>query len=153
MNEHSTTRDLLALAAAGLLEPSEQRRIEKHLHSCEACRADFDEWTRLAGALRDLPTPQAPPRLVIQTQRILAYAASLQGHQLNRLGLTLLVVFSWIITFITFRFVSLLDIPLAQWLNVSSTTVWVAYIGGTWLATALAVGLIGKHRQQEGEII
>jgi anti-sigma factor RsiW len=153
MNEHFTVRDLLALAAADLLEPSEQRRIEKHLYTCETCRADFDEWTRLASALKELPTPQAPPRLVRQTQRILAYAASFQGHQLSRLGLTLLVLFSWIITLITFRFVSLLDIPLAKWLNISSTTIWVAYIGGTWLATALAVGLIGKHRQQEGKII
>ncbi len=74
MKEHTIVRDLLTLAAAGLLDPDEQRRVEMHLHQCEACRADLSEWTCIAVALRELPTPQAPPRLVSQTQRILAYA-------------------------------------------------------------------------------
>ena len=43
--------------------------------------------------------------------------------------------------------------PLAQWLDVSSTTVWVAYIGVTWFATALAAGLLGKHWRQEGRTV
>ena len=153
MKEHIIVRDLLTLAAAGLLDPDEQRRVEKHLHQCEACRAEFREWTRITVALRELPTPQAPPRLVRQTQRILAYAGSFQKHQMGWFGLALLVLFSWLLTFVTLKLVSLLDTPLAHWLDVSSTTVWVVYIGVTWLATAFAVGLLVKHRQQEGKAI
>jgi anti-sigma factor RsiW len=151
MREHIIVRDLLTLAAAGLLDLDEQRRVETHLHQCEACRAEFSEWTQLTAALRELPTPQAPPSLVLQTQRILAYAASFREHQMSRFGLALLVLFSWLVTFMTLKLVSLLDIPLARWLDVSSTTVWVAYIGVTWLATAFAVGLLVKHRQHQGE--
>ncbi len=153
MKEHIIVSDLLTLAAAGVLGPAEQRRIEKHLHGCEDCRAEFREWTLLTGALRELPTPQAPPRLVLQTQRVLTYAVSFQEHPMNRLGLALLGLFSLLGTFVTLRFVSLLDIPLAHWLDLSSTTVWVAYIGVTWLATAFAAGLLVKHRLQEGKTI
>jgi anti-sigma factor RsiW len=149
MKEHSIVRDLLALAAAGGLDPAEQRRVENHLHQCELCRAEFASWTQLAGALKELPTPQAPPRLVLQTQRILAYTMSFQKHQVSRIGLTLLILFSWMVTFMTLKFVSLLDMPLARWLDVSSTTIWVVYIGVTWLATAVAAGLLVKNRQQE----
>ncbi len=153
MNEHSKTRDLLALAAARLLAPSEQRRVEEHVHNCGTCRADFEAWIRLADALKGLPTPQAPPRLVLQTERILAYAASFQGRQLSSTATIVLVLFSWVITFLTFWFVSLLDIPLTHWLNVSSATVWITYIGATWLATAFAIALLGKRRQQEGRTV
>ncbi len=153
MKEHIVVNGILTLAAASMLDPAEQRRVEKHLRECEACRAELREWTLLACALRELPTPQAPPRLVLQTQRILAYAISFQESQVSRVGLALLVLFSWLVTFITLRFVSLLDIPLARWLDVSSITVWIAYIGVTWLATAFAVSLLVKHRQQEGKII
>jgi len=153
MKEHIVVNGLLTLAAASMLDPAEQRRVEKHLLECEACRTELSEWTLLAGALRELPTPQAPPRLVLQTQRILAYALSFQERQVSRFVLALLVLFSWLVTFVTLRFVSLLDIPLARWLDVSSTAVWIAYIGVTWLATAFAVSLLVKHRQQERKII
>ena len=149
MKEHNIVNDLLTLAAAGILDPDEQRRVEKHLRQCEVCRAELQEWTLLTGALRELPTPQAPPRLVLQTQRIVAYAASFREHPMSRFGIALLVLFSWLVTFMTLRFVSLLGTPLARWLDVSTTAVWVAYIGVTWLATAFAVGLLVKHRQQE----
>jgi anti-sigma factor RsiW len=153
MKEHLKARDLLVLAAAGVLEPAEHRRLEEHLFRCEACRAEFEEWSCLAGTLKDLPTPQAPPRMVLQTQRLLKHAASLRQKEGSKLWLALLVVSSWMLTFISVGFLWLLDIPIARWLDVSSTTLWVVYIGLTWLATALAAGMIGKHWQQEGRTI
>jgi anti-sigma factor RsiW len=153
MKEHPIVRDLLSLAAAGILDPAEQRRVETHLHECESCRDELGGWIRLTGALKELPTPQAPPRLVLQTQRILAYASSCRSRQTSRVGLTILVLFSWVITYMTLKFVSLLNIPLAQWLNISSTTVWVTYIGMSWVATAFAVGALVKRRQQEAGIL
>jgi anti-sigma factor RsiW len=153
MKEHFVIRDLLTLAAADALAPDEQRRVEEHLRHCESCRAEFGEWMRLAGALKELPIPMAPAKLVIQTQRLLSHAAVLRGRQASQLGLAFLVLFSWMFAFVTFRFVRLLDIPLAQWLDVSSTTVWVLCIGVTWFATALAAGLLGKHWRQEGRTV
>jgi hypothetical protein len=91
--------------------------------------------------------------MVLQTQRLLRHATALRKQPGSRLGLALLVVFSWIFTFVSLGFIRLLDIPVALWLDVSSTTLWVSYIGLTWLATALAAGLLGKHWQQEGRTI
>ncbi len=153
MKEHFTVQDLLPLAAAGALDPPEVKRVEAHLHECATCRAEFDEWVRLAGALKELPTPQAPPRLLFQTQRLLSQAAYVRRHQTSRLGLALLVAFSWMVAFVTLGFIRLLDMPLARWLDISSTTVWVAYIALTWLATAVAAGLLGKRWQEEGKTI
>ena len=153
MKEHFIIRDLLSLAAAGMLEPSEQRRVDEHLRHCEACRAEFGAWTSLAGALKELPTPQAPPRLVFQTQRILVYAAAHRGYRWSRIGLACLILFSWLVTLATLACVGLLDIPVARWLDMPSTTVGVAYIGVTWLATALAAGLLGKHCRQEARTL
>jgi hypothetical protein len=90
---------------------------------------------------------------VFQTQRLLVHAAALRGHQWSRIGLACLILFSWVVTLATLAFVGLLHIPVARWLDMSSTTVWVAYIGVTWLATALAAGLLGKHCRQEGRTI
>jgi len=153
MKEHLIVRDLLTLAAAGMLDPAEERRVQNHVGKCESCRAELGEWVHIAGALNELPTPQASPRLVIQTQRLLLHTASAKKRQASQLGMALLVAFSWMVAFMTLGFVRMLDMPLAQWLDVSSTTVWVTYIGITWFATALAAGLLGKHWQREGRTI
>jgi anti-sigma factor RsiW len=145
MKEHFVVRDLLPLAAAAALSPSEQRRVEEHLQCCEACHTEFGEWMQLSRSLKELPTPMASPRLVARTQRLLSYNAVLRGQRANRLGLALLIVFSWMSAIVTLRLVRLVDIPLTGWLDVSSTTVWVVYIGVTWFATALAAGLLSKH--------
>lgn len=68
MGEHASIRELLTLAAAGALDAGEQRRVEQHLRDCAECRAEFQAWGRLAGALEGLPTPQAPPTLVQRTR-------------------------------------------------------------------------------------
>ena len=38
MSEHESIRELLSLAAAGVLAPDEQRRVELHAAVCDACR-------------------------------------------------------------------------------------------------------------------
>jgi anti-sigma factor RsiW len=160
MKEHLIVRDLLGLAAAGALDPPEQRRVEEHLRQCEECRAELNSWNRLAGALKDLPTPQAPHKLILQTRRLLEiHAAGGREHRESRLVLAFLATFSWVVMSLNWRLVRWLDIRLAHWLDVSSTAAWVAYIGVIWLATALAAGLmakyglIAKHAQQEGKIV
>ena len=39
MSEHETVRDWLALSAAGLLEPGEERRVHEHAAACAECAA------------------------------------------------------------------------------------------------------------------
>jgi predicted anti-sigma-YlaC factor YlaD len=153
MDDHSVVRDLLTLAAAGALAPSEQRRVEEHLQRCEVCRTEFGEWMELARELEHLPIPMAPPRLVVRTQRLLSHAAVLHGQRTSRLGLALLIFFSWLFAVTTVVFIQSLNIPLAQWLDVSSTTMWVLYFGATWFATALAAGLLAWYWRQESRTV
>lgn len=154
MIEHSTAYELLALAAVNALDPSEQPQVEEHMRHCEACRTEFDGWIRIIDDLKLLPAPQPSPKLAPRTRRLLeACAAGTRQRHGSRTLSTFLVLFSWIITVLNWFLVRLFNIPLARWLDVSSTTVWVTYIGMAWLATALAAALLGKHWQQEGKTI
>lgn len=157
MNEHSEIRELLTLAAAGALDAAEQGRVEEHMGHCEACRAEFAAWSRLSGALQGLPTPQAPSGLVEQTRRMMERRAAAQRERrANYLMLGLLLLFAWTVTLLNWPLLQMLNGRLEQWMNVSSgqlTAIWAGYTLVAWLATALAAGLLGRRRQQEGRTI
>ncbi|HEX7286025.1 MAG TPA: zf-HC2 domain-containing protein [Candidatus Angelobacter sp.] len=154
MNEHDAIHELLTLAAAGALDAGEQGRVEEHLRQCEACRTEFAGWLRLTGALKELPTPQAPPRLLEQTRRAMEMRAEAQrAHRTNHFMLGLMLLFAWTATLLNWPLLRLLEGRLTQWLDVSSgqlTAMWVGYILLAWMATALAAGLLGHRRQREG---
>jgi anti-sigma factor RsiW len=154
MKEHAVIRDLLILAAAGALNPVEERRVEEHLRHCEECRIELNGWTRLAGALRQIPTPQAPSKLVFQTCRLLeARAAAIRARRGNWLAPALLILFSWIAAALNWRFIQLFDSQLSHRLNLSSATLWVVSIGITWLAAGIAACVLAKHSPREGRIL
>jgi predicted anti-sigma-YlaC factor YlaD len=152
MTQHFVVRELLSLAAAGALDPVEQRLVDEHLPGCAACRAEWNEWTLLAGALKERPAPQAPPELLLQTRRLLQ-AASSKGHGESWLLPALLVVSCWTVVFLDWCLVRFIGIPLACWLDIPAAAIWATYIGGTWLATALAAALLIKHAHQEGKAL
>jgi anti-sigma factor RsiW len=154
MKEHTKVRNLLSLAAADALEPAEQRRVEKHLQQCEECRAELNEWTCLTGALEKMPTPLAPPNLILQTRRLLERHATAQKKHREMRFIPALVAFSWVAMYLNWRLARLIDVPLTQWMNVSSTILWTAYIGITWLITAvLAAGLFIRQARQEAKTL
>jgi anti-sigma factor RsiW len=153
MKEHRIVQELLTLAAADMLDAAEERRVQQHLLHCDECRTEYGKWTWITGALEALPIPQASQGLVIRTQRLLYSTATAKQHQASKAGMALLVVFSWMVAFMTLSFVRMLGVPLTRWLDVSSTTLWIAYIGTSWFATALAAGILGKRYQQEGRTI
>jgi anti-sigma factor RsiW len=59
---------MLALSAAGLLEPSEERLVREHVHECAACAAELESLIRLAAGLGTLPAPQPPSDLMARTR-------------------------------------------------------------------------------------
>lgn len=152
MNEHAMTKDLLPLAASGMLDDVEQQQLDNHLQHCRICRAELAMWTGLAGAIKAIPTPQAPSELVARTRHLLVQAARRRnGHGgLMALGLA---AFSWVATILTWRLVGMLDTPLARRLDVSSGTVTIVYLTVTWMATALAAGLLAKRWRHEEKTI
>jgi len=153
MKEHGEVRDLLSLAAAGVLDSAEQGRVEDHVNRCEACRAELDGWIGLAAALEKLPTPQAPPDLVLQTRRLLERHSDVVIKRRETRLMPALVAFSWAMMILNLGLVRLLDAPLTRLLAISSATLWVAYIGITWLTTAFAAGLLVKYARQEGRTL
>jgi len=153
MKEHSEVHDILDLAIAGALDPAEQRRVQMHLQDCEICRIEFDEWTRLASSLKRLPTPQTPSGLLLRTHQLLKTHKAAAEHGGSFLFPGLLIAFSWIVMFVNFRLLRILYTPLVQWLQLSSTTLWVTYIGLSSLATAVAVLVrIKRSRLEEKPI-
>jgi anti-sigma factor RsiW len=152
MKEHTEIRGLLNLSAAGALSDAEQQQLKQHLAQCESCRAELEEWGRLAAAIRAIPAACAPPGLAFRTRRFLeAQMAARQEIRKKQLLFGLLVLFSWAMTILNWFCLRLLDIPVGHWLDISSRTVWVVYIGVTWATAALAAGLLGKHLQREVE--
>ena len=71
MSEHETVRDWLALSAAGLLEPGEERRVHEHAGACAECAAELEEYAGLSAGMRALPAPQPPDHLVARTAALL----------------------------------------------------------------------------------
>jgi anti-sigma factor RsiW len=154
MNEHKKVHDLLPMAAARCLDAAEQQRVEQHLTRCEICRSELDLWMRLVGALKLLPMPMAPEKLVRKTRRLISIGAAVRDEHLrSALVPAFLILLSWIMTGLNWFLLKLFDIPLAEWLDVSSTTIWIAFMGGSWLAAALAAGMLAKHWHREGKTI
>ena len=75
MTAHESLQEMLALSAAGLLEPAEERQVREHIRECPACARRLDEFADLSAVLRGLPMPLAPPDLAIRTQAVLAESA------------------------------------------------------------------------------
>ena len=44
MNDHDKIRALLALAAADVLESSEEKHLMDHLRTCDSCGAELEKW-------------------------------------------------------------------------------------------------------------
>jgi Anti-sigma-K factor rskA/Putative zinc-finger len=58
---HEEYKDLLALEAAGAVDPSELRALDAHLATCAECRAELDELRGAAASLAYTVAPAAPP--------------------------------------------------------------------------------------------
>ena len=67
MSDHESVRELLALSAAGLLDPGEERLVREHVRQCAACAAELDDYAALSAGLSALPAPQPPADLVSRT--------------------------------------------------------------------------------------
>ena len=52
MTAHEETRSWLALSAAGLLDPGEERRLREHVRECAACAGELEALGALASGLR-----------------------------------------------------------------------------------------------------
>jgi anti-sigma factor RsiW len=154
MTGHVT--ELLALAAAGALDPGESARVEAHLRECAACAAEAAEWSRLAEGLGRMPPPRPSRALVARTvEAVEERLAERSERAWNRAALGFLVAFAWTLAVLSWMLVDLVTGALALRLerSVGSSTVWyAAYLVAGWLTAGAAAVLLGRRAQEEGRI-
>jgi hypothetical protein len=100
MTEHETVRGLLILAMAGVLDPEEQSRMERHVHECEICSAEMEAWKVYASGLREMPQPATPGYLAERTQiRVLREQETRAERRQNTFLIPTLSLFGWAMSF------------------------------------------------------
>lgn len=151
MSEHDKIRELLALAAAGALEPDQMRKLEAHLAGCAECARELEGWNGLAGRLRRIPTPRPPVALVERTRaRMVAVLAAEAERRWNVSLLMFAVLFAWTLTLAGWPIARLLSNGAASWLDLSFRQAWLGYAAYTavgWVTAGVATVILGvRHR-------
>jgi len=148
--------ELLALAAAGALDPSEAARVEAHLRECAACAAEAAEWRRLAEGLGRMPPPRPSRALVARTlEAVEERLAERSERAWNRAALGFAVAFAWTMAVVSWLLLDLLTGELALRLDrpVGPTAAWyAAYVIAGWLTAGVAAALLGRRTPEEGRI-
>jgi len=154
VREHQSIRELLALGAAGALDPDEERRLRAHVAICEDCAAELRSWQVLAGELSALPVPQAPPPMVARTRaRVEAALRAEAGRRWDDAVLACLALLAWTVNLATW----------AVWRLIAGGATGLAVIGLTeslmyltvstlvaWLTAGVAAVVAGQRRRAVG---
>jgi anti-sigma factor RsiW len=154
MSDH--VGELLALAAAGALDPEGERRVASHLALCADCAAEAALWRRLAQELGRLPATKPSRALVARTvQAVEERLAERAERAWNRAALGFLVAFAWTLAVLSWVVVDLVNGVLALRLerSVGSSAAWyAACLGAGWLSAGAAAVLLGRRAREEGRI-
>jgi anti-sigma factor RsiW len=151
MTEHESIKALLALAAAGALDPEEVRRVEQHAQGCDLCRKDLETWGEYAQSLRRLPQPYAPEGLMERTRaRLLQQHTAAAAHRRQLWLLGALAIFGWISSLVVWMVVQTVTggVLIVMGANVVSGLAWS--LGSTvltWTTVAAAALMLGRGRQ------
>jgi anti-sigma factor RsiW len=70
LSKHARLRDQLSPYLDGALDPAERASLERHLSTCEACRAELDELRLTVAATRELPEVDAPRSFALTPQML-----------------------------------------------------------------------------------
>jgi anti-sigma factor RsiW len=143
MSDHESVRELLALSAAGLLDPDEERLVREHARQCTACAAELDDYGALSAGLAALPSPQPPVDLVRRTSVLLAAESD------RRQGAFL----AGAAAIFTFVFILLIGQTLRILGDDSAAMMWLAWASiSSVLGTAAALVLASRRRLERSTI-
>lgn len=155
--EHESIRQLLPLAAADALNEAELRTFEQHVAACPECAAEMETWDALTIALKRLPTPQAPSRLVERTcARVVARMAALEVHRTSHWVIAFLVLIAWTVTLGAWPVVRFFTDGLLGWLDWRFNQTWfglAAYTTAIWLTAGFAAAVLGWRKRLERRFI
>lgn len=146
-------RELLALEAAGALDPADASRMEEHLRECGDCAREAEEWRRLVEGLGRLPSPRPSRALVARTVEAFEQRRVERSERAwNRAALGFVVAFAWTVTVVAWMVLRLVTGELALQLGrpVGPVAAWyAAYVFAGWLTAGAAAVLLGRRRQEE----
>ena len=155
MTRCQSVAEALALSAAGLLDPGEERMVREHIRECPECAARLEHLGAIAGTLSALPAPAPPAGLVARTQALaaaeLAAAADRRHAGLAALAAAALGWLSWFVLWELYRMAT------GGWQSVVEPAwpgVW------TWLAVSTAMACVAaplaaalaRARRREGRV-
>ena len=150
MSDHAAIRELLSLAAAGVLDPEEQRRVQQHVDVCDACRRELELWQGYSRELVRLPAPVAPKYLAERTSaRILAQRAAASQRRWDDIVLAVLVLLGWTVSLVAWIVFRLFSGGMLAVLESGFVTILI-WLGAStlfaWLTAAVAAVMLGGRR-------
>ena len=150
MSEHASIRELLSLAAAGVLDPDEQRRVEQHATVCDACRRELELWQGYSRELVRLPAPVAPKYLADRTRaRVLEKRAAAAERRWDDIVLAVLVLLCWTVSLVAWVVFRLFNGGMSSVVESSFVTI-LEWLGAStlfaWLTAAVAAVMLGSRR-------
>jgi hypothetical protein len=151
MSEHESVRELLSLAAAGVLSAGEQRRVEQHAVECELCSRELESWQAYGHELARLPPPAVPANLAETTRRrIFAQQTAAAEGRWNDVVLTVLSLYAWTIALATWMVWRLVrgDALLLFDAGFVRVVIWSGVSTGfAWVTAAVAALVLGFQRR------
>ena len=151
MTEHELVRELLTLAAAGVLAPDEHRRVEQHAAVCDLCRRELDSWQAYSRELGRLPAPAIPSQLAERTRnRILGHYIASVERRWDDVMMTVLALHGWTMALLAWvlwhvfrgEVTTLFDagfVKVLIWSGLST--------GFAWVTAAIAAVVLGFQRR------
>jgi len=150
MSEHASIRELLSLAAAGVLEPDDERRVQQHVAVCDDCRRELEVWQSYSRELVRLPAPVAPKYLAERTcARILQQRAAAAERRWDDIVLVVLVLLGWTVSLVVWVMFRLFSGGMLSVVETSFVTI-LEWLGAStlfaWLTAAVAAVMLGSRR-------
>jgi hypothetical protein len=153
MTAHEEIRAWLALSAAGLLDPAEERRLREHVRECAGCAGELEALSALASGLRVQPAPAPSAELLARTAALAAAELAAEADRRRGAGLAIACGLAvWISSLFTWSVYEILTGGAAALLrpNLAGLLAWFAIsIICTGVAAPAAVALTAARRRLE----
>ena len=151
MNSHSQVRDLLGLAASGLLDSAEEKMVRDHLRACTDCAAELAQWQLITQALGQQPAPRFSESLAQAAIAQVKHAHLVESETRARnFFLSVAIAFGWLFCAATVLLLSAVSRHFGI-LNIAGSPLIAAMLLSTAFtavtAGVAAVVLLGAERK------
>ncbi len=127
---HDQIQPLLALSAAGLLDPTGERSVREHARECPICTAQLETLAAISGALGSRRAPTPPADLLLRTEARISAELALMAERRRSVWIAAGAgIFAWVMNLATWALIRWWrpDLPgLLTWLALSTLSACLA---------------------------